>query len=291
MSALTGGKAGVAKCAILFAAPVSWEEFERAAAPAAGSDYLAGMLRERDAASTWAIDYEPVALAAQRLMKTAAELGAFVRAAATLENFAEATARYDVVVVLAHWRGAIFRSSDFSGGVDAIRARMQRSAVLRNVKTADSGAQALADALNAAIGSGVLLDGLPEDLAGMAKRSRVIGQTLSRDLVEEELSGLVMPGNQLELADGLRSPAEIEDAIAIGFCGVLDLAMCNSEALGTYLDLARGNVIRHVHWPDYLHPLPPLLKVEKTLQLMAAWGGDYIETRLGLEEEEARVTK
>ena len=113
-------------CAVLFGTPVNREEFDCAARPGSRSDYMTGMLREQDPAAVWISDYESVARAALQLMKTALNLGASVYQRATLRDFADATARFQVVVLFAHWRGAMFRPSDFLGDIGAICDEMDR---------------------------------------------------------------------------------------------------------------------------------------------------------------------
>jgi hypothetical protein len=89
------------------------------------------------------------------------------------------------------------------------------------------------------------------------------------------------------LFSGLCTPDEVDRAIFAEFDGELDLALCHSEALATFLDLRRGDRLRHLHWPTLLHPVPQLLKVTATLERLATEGGSYIEKRLLLEEAEA----
>jgi hypothetical protein len=148
----------------------------------------------------------------------------------------------------------------------------------------------LIDALNAAITSRGILAALPTSIAQAVRRSRALEETLCRDVLDEALNGLIQPGNRLELSDGLHAPGEIESTIDKNFCGELDLALCNSSALATFIDLRREGRIRHLHWPDYLLPGPQYLKVEATLKLMALTGNRYIASRLLIEEEEAALT-
>jgi hypothetical protein len=113
-----------------------------------------------------------------------------------------------------------------------------------------------------------------------------LGTTLCRDLIDEGLNGLVEPGNRMEFADGLYAPSDVEGALWLGFNGELDLAMCNSVALATLIDLRRGSQLRHLHWPQYVLPEPQYLKVAWTLREMAAHGGNYIATRMEVEARE-----
>lgn len=110
---------------------------------------------------------------------------------------------------------------------------------------------------------------LPTAVASAARRSRSIGRTLCRDMLDEYLCGFLAPGNRLEFFSGLCTPAEVDRAISAQFRGELDLALCHSEALATFLDLSRGDQLRHLHWPSLLHPVPQFLKVTITCSLHA----------------------
>jgi len=276
-------------CAILFAIPTDRSEFNRAAA--ARSDYMAGLLVERDAGTAWAADYENVALAAQRLMETAGDLKVNVCRAAGLQEFASATGSFETVVLFAHWRGAIFRREDFRAPLSEVLDRMSTLPPLRRASTECSDWAEVVDHLNAAVDGFELLKCLPPSIITAATNSHAIRQTLCRDIIDEVFSGLAAPGNRIELFDGLHSMAEMESALSPGFSGTLDLALCNSEAFAVFLDLRRRNQIRHLHWPVQVLPLPQILKVEWTLGVMAIEGGGYVETRLRIEEGEARGLK
>jgi hypothetical protein len=65
----------------------------------------------------------------------------------------------------------------------------------------------------------------------------------------------------------------------------MDLAVCNSQALATLLDLRRRDTIRHLHWGNVVHPIPQLLSIAATLKRLAASKGSYISNRLELEAE------
>jgi hypothetical protein len=276
----------MAQCAVLFAIPVNWEEYDCLARQGSRSDYISGMLAGHDPASIWASDYRHVASAAQGLINTAQDVKAGICQKAALKDFFDATTRFQTVVLFAHWRGAMFRPSDLFGDLGDILYRMHRHPLLRRVQLKRRDEEAVVDALNELVEDLTLLDALPRSLAEAGRRSHTVGQTLCRDLIDEALSGVVIPGNRVELIDGLHTPADVEGALPGGFSGALDLALCNSEALATYIDLRRGNRVQHLHWPAVLSPIPQLLKVQKTLQLMATFGGTYIDTRLSLEEAE-----
>jgi hypothetical protein len=268
-------------CAVLFAIPTDRPQFD---AQAKTSDYLRKLLRGRISEIAWREDYENVAAAAQGLINTAHEFGVRVYERANKIDLDNATRSCRVVILFAHWRGAKVEASDLLAEPELILASLKRHECFRGARTNNTAG--IVDMLNGAISDMRLLDDLPATLAVAARRSRSIGQTLCRDLIDEYLSGSIVPGNRLELFNELCTPDEVEQAIFVDFNGELDLALCHSEALATFIDIRRANRVRHLHWPNLVHPGPQLLKVTATLKRLAAEGGDYIDKRLSIEEAE-----
>src|SRR5262249_46827725 len=116
--------------AILFGTPVTWEEFDQASR---NSDYLAGALRGRNPAQAWAEDYAHVAEAAQQLIRTARTLGVEIYEHATIGDLARATRQCEYVVVFAHWRGAMFRRTDFVSDLETILFKFGSNPLLRMI--------------------------------------------------------------------------------------------------------------------------------------------------------------
>lgn len=272
--------------AILFAIPVNKEEFDQVVARTPRSDYLTGMLLSASPEQIWASDYQSISRAALALISTAHKLGVAVYQRATLHDFSVATSNFSTIILFTHWRGAIVRPTDFLVGFPAVNAQMSRSPALQHVRIVVSEIAAVVTALNAEIESLNSLNVLPKSLADAGRRTKSIGQTLCRDLIDESLLGMIVPGNRVEFFDGLYTPAQVEAALSAGFSGQIDFALCNSAALATFIDLRRHNAVRHLHWPTVIDPRPQLIKVEKTLNLMNEYGGDYAKTRLFVEESE-----
>jgi hypothetical protein len=192
---------------------------------------------------------------------------------------------------MAHFRGFDFSEADFllpvGTIVDTIARR--RDSVLGYFDPAPREPGLLVDAFNSAIMGRTLLRYLPESLANAGERTCALGRVLCRDLLDAALDGMIRPGNRLELFDGLHTPGDVEGAIGERFRGELDLALCNSVALATVIDLRRQNRIHHVHWPDLVHPVPRLVLTGKALMEVARHGGSYIQARLELEREILKI--
>lgn len=272
----------LSECAILFAIPTDRSQFN---AQVQVSDYVRKLLRGRESETAWRADYENVALTAQRLIDTAHHLGARVHEQATLAHLRDATVGCKVVVLFAHWRGAKIDRNDLLADPEVLWQKLRKHPCFRDSYAGDT--LGVVDALNKAIETLLLLDELPPAVAAAAGHSRSIGQALCRDLLDEYLDGVLAPGNRLELSSGLCTLGDIDRAISAEFKGELDLALCHSEVVATFLDLRRGDRLRHLYWPNLLHPVPQLLKVAATMELLAKEGGSYIEKRLLLEEAEA----
>lgn len=283
---MTGALPRVPRCAILFATPVTREEFD-AAVLNGRSDFIAELLGDDDPETVWSEHFLPVATAAQHLIETAECVGASVRRSARLSDLAEATASYDCVILLAHWRGAFFSLRDLMGNAEGIRERIDQKqhATLSYFRPAPPTAAGLVDAFNNAIKQRSLLAFAPPRVADIGRTSPAIGEALCRDLMDAATSGLAEPGNRLELSDGFHTMGAINAAVSDKFRGELDLGTCHSEALATFLDLRRGNQFRHIHWPVSIHPEPQYMLIRATLRRLARAGGSYILTRLGIERD------
>jgi hypothetical protein len=282
----SAGPTPVSRCALLFGTPVDWDEFAARSHDTPPSDYLARVLRGDEPEVVWKRYYAPVAAAAANLIKVAQDLGATVVRKATIRDFSDASLGHDRVILLAHWRGAIVSRSDLAASPEEVVRHIASDArpLLQEFAGVPVNTQAIVDALNRTIEHRSLVPYLPRPLRQVAQESVALGRTLCRDLLDETFEGFLVPGNRIELFDGLHSLGAMEHALSETFCGELDLATCNSEAFAVYLDLRRRNRVRHLHWSDLINPIPQYLLISETLRRLAISGGSYIETRLTVEE-------
>jgi hypothetical protein len=239
----------------------------------------------------WNDTYAAVAAAAQELIAIATGLGASVYREASLVDLSHATESTDVVIVLAHFRGFNFSVQDFIGSFDRVTAaiKARSNPMLGYFENVPNQALAIVDAFNEAVMGRKLLPYLPSGLRDAGRLSEPLGRVLCRDLLDESLDGIVRPGNQIDLFDGLHSLGAVEAAISSGFRGALDLALCNSIALATYIDLRRNNSIPCLYWPDLIHPIPQFVLIGETLRRLSREGGSYINTRMKLEREMLQI--
>jgi len=279
---VTSANSTASRCAVLIAIPASREEFDDALSRTPLPDYFLEMFRGHP---TWE-QYKKTANAAEALISTARRLDAGVFVHATLDNVTHASAQYDYVVVCAHWRGARVSPRDLRSKPETICQRIRQHPLLASVRPPTGSEDCVIQSLNAAIDDLSLLGSLPKSVLESAKRTDAIAPVLSRDVIDKALNPHIAPGNCVELFDGLHTPGKFEAALWPGFAGELDLALCASVALATLLDSRTDNRVHNLYWPCAVHPLPQLLKIAVTLEIMAANGGGYIETRLSVEEAE-----
>jgi hypothetical protein len=190
------------------------------------------------------------------------------------------------VIVCAHWRGVIVREDDIIADFTEVSRRLRASSVLAPWTDQCADADEFVSTLNDLIESRALVTFLPRLIQDTARNTASLGQTLCRDLVDEELAGVIRPGNQVEFFGSLHTAGEFEEAISPRFSGELDLALCHSAGLASLIELRRGVSIRHLHWPDYIAPGPQYVKIRCALRSMSEQGGSYISTRLRVEEAE-----
>jgi hypothetical protein len=275
-------------CVLVFGTPISREEFERACQRIPRADYVANLLGvDGDPEKAWHSLYATVAETAQQLIAVASALGAVVCREATLSDLAYATIHREVVILMAHFKGFDVVQEDLVGPLDRIIAAIESGShpALAYFKQVTREPGSLVDAFNIAVMDRKLLSYLPRPLEDAGRLSISVGRVLCRDLLDEAFAELIRPGNQIELFDGLHSPGAVERAIWSEFKGELDLTLCNSVALATYIDLRRRNLVRHLHWPDLVDPVPQFILIGETLRRLSRQGGSYIALRMRLETE------
>jgi hypothetical protein len=284
-----------APCALLFGLPTSRTYFEAGARGDALFDYMKLTLRDGGPEDVWNARYQRTVAAAQSLIEVATELAVAVYPAATLADFAAASRRHRVLVVLAHWKGAEVCSWDLRGEPATMSTLIERSPdpVLQAINPVVSRggavqvAEELVAAFNVAIDSGRLLSLLPRDLGDSVRNLALLSQALGRDLIDEALGDLIVPGNRLELFDGLHTPHAIESALDAAFQGEIDLSACKSEPLATYLKRRRGDRLHVLFTTELLDPLSCYIVIEHALKQWAmardSVGASFISARLEIE--------
>lgn len=270
------------RVALLLGIPVTREEFY--ARVAAGPwDYSRTLTSGLSLDQAFDEIYAPVCRSAAKLMHRAATMDVSIYRAARLGDLAHASRTHDVLIIVAHWRGSLVEEHDLRDGFQACLSapprgsplailadelRQQQAGRARTQPGAADLRGAVVKAMNQLIRSKRLTPVFPGALSGELEMHPLIIETFSRDLLDMWFGGLVHPGNQLELADGLHPVAAVNESIASDFRGVVDLSCCTSSVLGTYLNLERGDEIDVIMGDHVIVPAPQLAMIESTLELL-----------------------
>jgi hypothetical protein len=286
------------KAVVLLGFPATRTEFDQLISDHGGGDFLRAHVRARGAGPLWAGNYVKIVDALQALID---EVGPQVRVVrgATLRNLREASETADVLVVFAHWKGALYVEDDIHLPLDDLlsaarrrgdNASLQVAAQLAQITSAGKHAPAsIARSLNALITPRIspLDQALPKNAMRYPVRMQ---RALRRDLVDEVLEALVEHGNSLEFFDGLHPPGCVEGAVTPGFCGTLELATCHSDLLALYFDRARDDRIRLLQNDRALLPVPRCHIVRHALAYVLRHpDADYAQTRLAFERGLAKA--
>ncbi len=302
--------------ALLFAIPVTREEF---LSRAADSDWLSRDHSESLGPGTLPVDNEetPVTRYCSQvlpvlndLLEYASEVKVEVICRATLESLRSATEKFDVVTLLAHWKGAEVISKDIVTGADkrdfAMRvkddmtplgqwlfrrlsepesARVGKKAGLAQwlglrSKSVSPQDRSVKDVLNDALSVDMPEASGAEDGIDLTIEHETTRAARRRDELDRLFDRLLNHGNRLELFDGLHSRDEVEAAIAPRFTGVLDLATCRAMVLADFLSARRRHSFRTVHLTHRLRPRWAAASVFATIHLVREKGLGYLEARL-----------
>jgi hypothetical protein len=274
----------LAQVAILFAVPTSRADLLDMAQGEVLPDYRAMFDSEDEAALLSAA--QPIIAAAEQLLDVAENLGIQVRRRAGLADLGAVTASARVVILFAHWRGALVTLQDLPTDWRAVATRLQSLAPPFGELRACTTPTDLVNAMNRVLSNGAAASHASAALGTTVQANRAVSLALGRDALDAAFAGLLRRGNCVELFDGLHTPGNVEVAIAPSFRGELDLTMCDSVALATLLDIRRAGTIRHIHWPELVAPVPQYLLVAEALKRYAAAAGSrsYIDIRLSLQK-------
>jgi len=293
----------VASCALLFATPVTREEFFAAAEGEYLSDYAALTLRGRPAIEVWEERYSRICAAAADLMEVANAAGVVIVRRVTSWDLHIASQTHDTLIIFAHWKGERIARRDLLCGLNEFynalstnrtpAGELLREYVLASLQPhafqclkperAELLCGELINRLNEIIASGALTSKFPERVRDLVEADSPLAKALSRDLIDEALQEVLAPGNKLELFDGLHAPGAIEKTISPQFHGVIDLATCHSAILAACLKQSRGDDLLVIQNDNLLDVLPRYRIVAHTLAVVGENGSDYEKVRFEVE--------
>jgi hypothetical protein len=258
----------------------------------------------------WQQSYLPdVATVLQRIIAKANALQIRTVTGATLSDLCASSIETEVVVLFSHWKGPDISNDDFvkptSEAAFASRVQKDNSSLGRWLAEqfshhrlcephATSRAGPLKKMLDLVfewrrpktlrkILQESLTVSLPNDLplkqtVDIYLESPITGSTRRRDHIDLLFTGLIKPGNRLELFDGLHNKESIESNIAPHFSGCLDLTTCTSVAFADYIASKRNFVPRIVQFDEDEDVVWAATSLELTLAYVAD-GENYFKAR------------
>jgi hypothetical protein len=275
----------VLKVALVLGIPVEFEEFSQRVSC---SDWLSKFNdpelneaeRETSLRARWNSEYSPlVAEPLQELIATATKMDALVCPRSTLATLTTLTSEYQVVILFAHWKGSEILNADLIAPIQVsdliervhgdqtwigswLEAQLKMLVSSRQVEGVGR------RLLNRWLGlfrrrQRLSLRNVPsEGMALSAKRPRPgtngVDYVLEcnaariaheRDHLDSTLQGLLLPGNRLELFDGMHSKEAVESAVWQQFEGIIDFTTCTSTVLEDYIATKRKHKLRTIQFP------------------------------------------
>lgn len=290
---------------ILFGIPIEKEEY---VARISASDYL--RLYRSNPEKHWNTTYDKFIaepfheMAQQARGMTNCE----VRTGATLKDLADVSKTAKVIVLVSHWKNYGFSNDDINRPIDGtkfidavsqadeplakwIRHALQKKQ--RDSKDTKSNLffrwiesiqiiwktdQTVRDILEQALDANIQSE-LP-NIQGVSRHieSDLTRRTRRRNLMSQWFSSLVLPGNQLELFDGLYDRVTISQSIDKNFKGVLDLTVCTSTILADFISKEHQYCLRAVQFSKPQEPVWAAAVLKATLSLLSE-GYGYLNAR------------
>ncbi|MEM7410454.1 MAG: hypothetical protein AAF430_09505 [Myxococcota bacterium] len=209
----------------------------------------------------------------------------------TLESLTGSVGAYDSVVLVAHWKAHGVSTRDVSdagstaeeiletifGGKDEDeeRARTFLDTLRRDLSEQRGQGAPSIDTLVRSLNNAVHNPGYG-DLWGETAVGRApnVCRAANRDLLDRVLDRKIVPGNRVELRDGMHRAEAIAGAIPLDPGGTVDLTVCQSELLAMAIKSCAPDA-RCVQTVQSIEVGPRLALSATVLRLQKARGGDY----------------
>lgn len=293
---------GPSAAALLVALPATLDDLI-CAVESKQSDYAANLVLDdlRTPEQAWANGYQGVASAVLDLIETARKVGIHTFDRPTIMDVRRATSRFSTVVLVGHWKGHTIAPRDIVGAPLSMMKALSRALDVRHHKLAEYLIEqvnnldswrspdlllqrdALATACNRAIDTNLLLSCEPLRSHLGAACSTNLSRALQRDLMTELFDGELLPGNRLELTDGMHSAPDVIDAVYSGFVGTLDFSACQSTVLADTAGLVAGERFLSFSNASQLEPRGRLALLKATFNAWKELGGPYPSVRMSIE--------
>lgn len=277
--------------ALLSALPRSLEEIE-AGSTDLSKDYIrTQVLRNLNTPeSAWKTLRPQLKDKADALFDWCLNAGARVVESAGLRELTDALANYEIVVVLAHWKGPSFHSKDLPDTFEGI-SHVAQTLEVENALPPGTSARAARRVLQKTLNAQVVSWKDRLDLSGLGGEDLVLGDYYGRCLLREKMDETVtvgcnhsvVPGARLELSDGLWTARDIASCFPDRWNGICDFVCCRSLYLSDVVkSKTRAGLIRAD--ARYLHPERVLDIVGRTMQAVAD-GQSYTKAAYNMEKD------
>lgn len=278
-------------CALALAIPLTREQFLDDLVNPSPKDFASHIKREnRNEYNKRASDdyfwnevYGPLAHVILRVCAEVEKLGVTVQREARLADLTRLLREYPAVTLVAHWRFTKVLPSevtdahgllgllqtpqnriqrDISKTVAATHPRLFEAEYIRSLSAATV-REELAELINRIIsvhhafyhGSNVAAMGIENGFTDPLDR-------LTRVAFEQAFPSQFTAGRCVEFSDGLRTVAEVTEAVPEDFSGLLDLTVCNSVILAKAIRQRRSNcLIAANRYPAQIHVRLGLYKI------------------------------
>ena len=226
---------------------------------------MRGVSSNRSPEESWDVDGLELAQSLVALLDSARSSGIAAVSAATSADFINAfSAQKSVVIVLAHWKGARLRGrdiladpSDLVTSIAEVQSSRFSSETLRfvlhrcrtcldeilHLANPVERREHFASRLNDLIVEEAHI--LPGLLPPEVERGLFVGdiwlEVWHRNVLDVCANAKIVPGNQIEMRDGLQNPSDLVRQIPTSWGGLVDLTMCHSVIFGHLLKMGKSD--------------------------------------------------
>jgi hypothetical protein len=282
------------QCVFAIALPMSQEQFFADIADNSDKDYVKGIVKsskEEEEWEKWEV-YRPVISKMQNVIELAEKVGMKVLKRTNLKDLSECFANYQIITLLAHWRGPELKHTDIKTepvriaehileSNDDVSNSIRKHIELDHIKYISESSNntnqkiQIANLINKIIYSNDPILPIPQyyKLTTLVLNDSWLAFQ-NRNTIDNWLPEAFKPGNRLELTDGLYSIDTIKNLIPSSFSGIIDFAICQSELLADYIK--SGYPKRRVIMGNSLiHPIGRLIIQEELIKRLDKDGGNY----------------
>jgi hypothetical protein len=285
-------------CGLAIALPVDLAAIAAALDGGPFADYVGRATSLGSPQCIWQHGFDRVAKGARALAREASGLGVSVVENACLSDLRRLFSTCAVVTIIAHWRGPDISRGDIGVEAAAIIDRManersETTDLLRAGLPPDWRETIEREAAPSARSSRLaeLLDGrlrrpppiVPPPDGVKWDMDPISLWHFNREALESWWPEAFVPGNQLELADGLQTPERIATCVPKAWSGIADMSNCQSAQLIEWVKQGRGDRLVLANEQE-TNPLSRMAMLSAIYSLLVEGSRNYADARLALAD-------